>query len=340
MDVLEAMNNGNNSNSDSNQGNLISTTKGELAAPAEESLEAVIALFLMEQQVMPSTRKAYGWAVRRFFRWCTDSGRKLSELSRADVVGYIDALAAAGFSPKSIASYTVAVRRFFAWLDSHGKYPNIAIGLKGPRKTKDGFVKMHLDRDERVALLDAAKRRGLRDFAIVNLMLRNGLRTIEVSRLDAGDICTRKGVRILRLWRKGSLSKDDYAVLTDESYAPIQEYLKSRGPVLAGAPLLATDGDGHRGGRMTPRRVQQVVRDCLDEIGLTTREYSPHSLRHTTAVAILEAGGSIFDVQTVLGHASPETSQIYTRSAEEDRRLRNPPEEIIRDAFGNTKDKQ
>ena len=290
------MNKENNSNSGGNQGNLISTTKGELAAPAEESLEAVIALFLMEQQVMPSSRKAYGWAVRRFFRWCTDSGRKLSELSRADVVGYIDALAAAGFSPKSIASYTVAVRRFFAWLESHGKYPNIAIGLKGPRKTKDGFVKMHLDRDERVALLDAAKRRGLRDFAIVNLMLRNGLRTIEVSRLDAGDICTRKGVRILRLWRKGSLSKDDYAVLTDESYAPIEEYLTSRGPVLAGAPLFATDGDGHRGGRMTPRRVQQVVRDCLDEIGLTTREYSPHSLRHTTAVAILEAGGSIFDV--------------------------------------------
>ena len=50
----------------------------------------------------------------------------------------------------------------------------------------------------------------------------------------------------------------------------------------------------------------QVVRDCLDEIGLTTREYSPHSLRHTTAIAILEAGGNIFEVQTVLGHASPE----------------------------------
>ena len=334
------MDNGNSSNNEGNQSNLINAGNGTLAAPHDGSLEAVIALFLMEQQVMPSSRKAYGWAVRRFFRWCSEAGRKLPELSRADVVGYIDALAAAGFSPKSIASYTVAVRRFFAWLDSHGKYPNIAIGLKGPRKSKEGFVKMHLDRDERSALLDAAKRRGLRDYAIVNLMLRNGLRTIEVSRLDAGDICTRKGVRILRLWRKGSLSKDDYAVLTDESYAPIEEYLKSRGPVLAGAPLFATDGDGHRGGRMTPRRVQQVVRDCLDEIGLTTREYSPHSLRHTTAVAILEAGGSIFDVQTVLGHASPETSQIYTRSAEEDRRLRNPPEEIIRDAFGNAKDKQ
>lgn len=334
------MNNENSSNNEGNQSSLLNAGNGALTTQ-DGSLEAVIALFLMEQQVMPSSRKAYGWGVRRFFRWCAESGRKLSELSRADVVGYIDALAAAGFSPKSIASYTVAVRRFFVWLDSHGRYPNIAAGLKGPRKTKEQFVKMHLDRDERVALLDAAKRCGPRDYAIVNLMLRNGLRTIEVSRLDAGDICTRKGVRILRLWRKGSLSKDDYAVLTDESYAPIEEYLKSRGPVLAGAPLFATDGDGHRGGRMTPRRVQQVVRDCLDEIGLTTREYSPHSLRHTTAVAILEAGGSIFDVQTVLGHASPETSQIYTRSAEEDRRLRNPPEEIIRDAFGGSaKDKQ
>ena len=111
------MDNGNNSNNEGNQSSLINAGSEALATPQDGSLEAVIALFLMEQQVMPSSRKAYDWAVRRFFRWCAESGRKLSELSRADVVGYIDALAAAGFSPKSIASYTVAVRRFFAWLE-------------------------------------------------------------------------------------------------------------------------------------------------------------------------------------------------------------------------------
>lgn len=318
----------------SSASNLTNSENGSLSSLDENALDAVISLFLQEQQVMPSSRRTYGWTLRHFFKWCDESNLKLSRLRRPHILTYVDFLARKGFSPKSVASYTVAVRRFFGWLDSRGQYPNIASGVKGPRKMRDEFVKMHLGMDERRRLLDAARKRGPRDFAIVNLMLRNGLRTIEVSRIDVCDITTRKGVRILNVWRKGSMGKDSYVVMTDASYAPIADYMKTRGAALSNSPLFVTDGDGHRGGRMTPRRIQQIVKDCLKEIGLTTREYSPHSFRHTTAVAILEAGGNIFDVQTVLGHASPETSQIYTRSTEEDRRLRNPPEEIIKDAFG------
>ncbi len=328
------MNNKTNLIPASSGSNLIISESSSLSYLEDDALEAVITLFLQEQQVMPSSRRTYGWTLRRFFKWCRESNLRTSQLQRSHVVAYIDALARKGFSAKSIASYTVSLRRFFGWLDSKGQYPNIASGVKGPRKMKEGFVKMHLDIDERRRLLDAAKERGERDYAIVNLMLRNGLRTIEVSRIDVCDITTRKGVRVLNVWRKGSLGKDSYVVLTEESYGPIADYLDTRAAVLSGSPLFVTDGDGHRDGRMTPRRIQQIVKECLRRIGLTTREYSPHSLRHTTAVAILEAGGSIFDVQTVLGHSSPETSQIYTRSAEEERRLRNPPEDIIKDAFG------
>ena len=328
------MNNRTNLIPASSAGNPTNSDNSSMSCREADMLEPVIRLFLQEQQVMQSSRKSYGWSLRRFFKWCGESGRQMSLLQRADIVAYVDSLAEQGFSPKSIASYIVAVRRFFGWLDSREQYPNIASGVKGPRKMKGEFVKMHLDRDERRRLLDAAKERGKRDYAIVNLMLRNGLRTIEVSRIDVCDITVRKGVRVLNVWRKGALGKDSYVVLTDESYSPIEEYLKSRGPVLSGSSLFVTDGDGNHGKRMTPRRIQQVVKECLREIGLTTREYSPHSLRHTTAVAILEAGGSIFDVQAVLGHASPETSQIYTKSAEEDMRLCNPPENIIKNAFG------
>ena len=228
-----------------------------------DALEAVITLFLQEQQVMPSSRRTYGWTLRRFFKWCRESNLRTSQLQRSHVVAYVDALARKGFSAKSIASYTVAVRRFFGWLDSKGQYPNIASGVKGPRKMKEGFVKMHLDIDERRRLLDAAKDRGERDYAIVNLMLRNGLRTIEVSRIDVCDITTRKGVRNLNVWRKGALGKASYVVLTEESYGPIADYLDTREAVLPGSPLFVTDGDGHRDGRMTPRRIQQIVKEYV-----------------------------------------------------------------------------
>lgn len=304
----------------------------------EADVELVIGAFLAELQLMGTSRKTYGWAVIRFFLWCRNSGRPVGSLQRADIVSYIEGLATSGYSVKTIASYTVAVRRFYEWLGSRGQYPNIASGVKAPRRQKDGFVKMHLDWRERSELLEYARRKGLRDYAIINLMLRNGLRTIEVSRLDVGDVTTRRGVRILKLWRKGSLGKHDYVPLTEEALDPLEEYLSTRRNALAGSPLFVTDGDGHRDGRMSPRRIQQIVKEGLVSIGLNSRDYSPHSLRHTTAVAILENGGSIFDVQAVLGHASSTTSQIYTRSAEERMRLENPPENIIRGAFGGKDD--
>lgn len=295
--------------------------------------EVVVAAFLADQQVMGTSRKAYGWGVRRFFRWCSEEGRRTDSLLRSDIVSYVEWLSMRGYSPKTVEAYTVAVRRFYGWLDAHGKYPNIAQGVKRPRKKEKAFVKMHLDRGERAALMDYARNRGARDFAIINLMLRNGLRTVEVSRLDVGDVTTRRGVRVLKVWRKGSLTKDDFVALTDEAWQPIEEYLATRGRPMEGEPLFATDGKGHRMGRMSARRIQQIVKEGLRAVGLMSRDYSPHSLRHTTAAAILENGGSVYDVQTVLGHASPVTSEIYLRSAEEEMRLRNPPEEKIRKAF-------
>lgn len=309
-----------------------STNIVQLVSGMDVQIEILIEMFLSEQQVMKSSRNVYGWAIKRFFEWCRQ--RKINNsLTRADIISYVDELSDSGYSTKTIAYYTVSVRRFFAWMNSKGHYPNITSGIKSPRKQKENFIKMHLDKDERRALLAYARGRGERDYAIINLMLRNGLRTIEVSRLDVSDICLRKGVRILKVWRKGSLMKDSYVALTDEAYKPIEKYLATRSNILSASPLFVTDGDGHRDSRMSPRRIQQIVRDGLITIGLKSKEYSPHSLRHTTAVAILENGGSIFDVQTVLGHASSSTSQIYTKSIEEKMRLENPPESLIRDAF-------
>lgn len=313
-----------------NSDNLIKYSPDSVSVKIEDDLESVIRFFIADQQVMDSTRRTYSWAIRRFFRWCRETGRETGSLQRADIISYVDELTKKGYKPKSIAYYTVSVRRFFGWLNSRGKYPNIASGVKGPRKMKQEFVKMHLSADERRELLREAEKRGERDYAIVNLMLRNGLRTIEVSRLDVGDISVRRGVRVMKVWRKGSISKDSMVVLTDGAYGPIRAYLDTRGPTLDGSPLFVTAGDGQTGTRMSPRRIQQIVRCCLDAIGLTGREYSPHSLRHTTAVAILEGGGDIFDVQTVLGHSSPEVSQIYTKSVEEERRLTNPPENMVK----------
>ncbi|MBQ8049877.1 MAG: tyrosine-type recombinase/integrase, partial [Bacteroidales bacterium] len=121
----------------------------------------------------------------------------------------------------------------------------------------------------------------------------------------------------------------NFVILGDAVWNPIQEYLNTRGLQSKKEPLFVTDGKGHRGARMSTRSVQYVCKESMKAIGLEGHEYSAHSLRHTTAVLILKNGGDWQDVQRVLRHSSPATSQIYTASIEEEVRLDRNPESIL-----------
>ena len=173
----------------------------------------------------------------------------------------------------------------------------------------------------------------LRNYAMLNLMLRTGLRTIEVSRADVGDVVIKRERRVLKVWGKGHAEKDDFVVLTDEAWLPIEQYLQERGECKPDEPLFATNGFGHNGGRMSTRSIQDICKKNLRAIGLDGHEYSAHSLRHTTGTQILKNGGSMMDVQQVLRHTSPSTSQLYVNTIMEEKRLDDASEQILDGSF-------
>ena len=151
---------------------------------------------------------------------------------------------------------------------------------------------------------------------MVNLMLRTGLRTIEVSRADIGDIVSKRGRRILKVWGKGHSEKDDFVVLTNEAYKPIKDYLKHRPEAGPEEPLFACEGLDSKGRRMSTRRIQAICKEGLRSIGLDGHEYSAHSLRHTTGTQILLNGGTLF-VNTIM----------------EDKRLDDASEQLLDGSF-------
>ena len=187
--------------------------------------------------------------------------------------------------------------------------------------------------EEATELLEYLKTRSARDYALVNLILRTGLRTIEVSRADIGDITVKKGRRVLKVWGKGLNEKDNIVILNDPVWIPIRDYLEGRVENSDDQPLFVTDGKGHRGCRMSARLIQHTCKEAMRAIGLEGHEYSPHSLRHTTAVTILRSGGDWKDVQRVLRHSSPTVSQIYTASIEDEVHLEKNPEGLLDTAF-------
>ncbi len=292
----------------------------------------IVGMFVASQDVKESSRNLYTRTLSQYFLWIEKTGRNLNSLNREDVLEYKDSLLSSGLSSLTISSYLVVVRKFYEWTESLKIYPNIAKGIKTPQR-KQAFKKQHLSEIKSRELLEYYREKSLRDYAIVNLLLRTGLRTIEVIRADVGDITFKGDRRVLLIWGKGHTEKDSFVVLTDKTYLPIREYLNSRKGVKPGDPLFSSNSRQNKGERLTTRTISGICKEGLREIGLDGKEFTAHSLRHTTAVEILKKGGEITDVQKVLRHTSPVTSQIYTESIEEELRLQNSPETLLDSAF-------
>lgn len=313
---------------------IVTSPDGRVAKlpPDAEDWESLLTAFIEAQDIRDSSKTTYRWAMGQYYGWLKKTGRSLKGLTAADVGQFKNWLLKSGHSPLTVGVYLAAVRQFYSWTETNLMYPNIAVGIHPPRNKK-GFRKMHLTEEEAADLLEYEKGISKRNYALVNLILRTGLRTVEIVRADVGDVTFMRGRRVLKVWGKGCDTKDEIVILSDPAWIPLKEYLDSRPNLKPGMPLFVTDGKGHRGKRMSTRSVQLLCKSGMEAIGLEGHEYSAHSLRHTTAVSILKNGGDWKDVQRVLRHASPVTSQIYTASVEEEIRLDRAPEQYLDNAF-------
>jgi integrase/recombinase XerD len=231
-------------------------------------------------------------------------------------------------SSLTVGSYITSVRRFYEWAEANKYYPNIAKGIKTPKR-KQQFKKQPLTPNQATELLSYYQDKALRDYAIVNLLLRTGLRTIEVIRANAEDITFKGSQRVLLVHGKGRDERDNFVILTEKAFQPIAQYLETRGKLNTAEPLFTSVSNNSLGERLTTRTVSGIVKEGLKAIGLDGKEFTAHSLRHTTAVNILKAGGTLEAVQFTLRHTNPATTQIYTATLTEERRLENSGEALI-----------
>ena len=317
-----------------NSSRAIVRVGGQAVAASTENWRGVVASFITTQDVKESSRSLYTRTLTQFFSWLEATGRinNFASLTRQDILEYKDYLLASSLSALTVSSYIVSVRKFYEWAEAEKLYPNIAKGVKTPRR-KQAFKKQHLTDTKSGELLQHFQSMSLRDYAIVNLIIRTGLRTVEVVRADVGDITFKGDKRVLLVWGKGHTEKDDFVVLSEKAYEPIKNYLATRKGAKAGEPLFTSNSRQNYGERLTTRTISALCKEGLKAIGLDGKEYTAHSLRHTTAVAILKHGGMITDVQDVLRHTSPATSQIYTESVKEELRLAKAPEQLLDYAF-------
>lgn len=295
-------------------------------------VDLLVDFFIDAQDVKMSSKALYRRTLKQYFNWVAKKGYLLSEISRPQLLQYKDELLTSGMSSLSVGSYITSVRRFYEWTEANKYYPNVAKGIKTPKR-KQQFKKQPLLPDQATALLSYYQDKALRDYAIVNLLLRTGLRTIEVIRANVEDIVFKGSQRVLLVHGKGRDERDNFVLLTDKAYQPIADYLATRGKVNSSEPLFTSSSNNSKGERLSTRSISYIAKEGLKAIGLDERSFTAHSLRHTTAVNILRAGGSLETAQFTLRHSNPATTQIYTQTLNEERRLQNSGEALIDNLF-------
>lgn len=180
-----------------------------------------------------------------------------------------------------------------------------------PTKRTDRRLVTSLTRAEADALLAAPDRTthlGRRDHALLFLCLQTGLRVSELTGLRCGDIVLTAGAHVRCL---GKGRKDRCTPLTRDAVALLRAWLAER----AGA-LDASAFPSRRGTRLSRDAVERLVTKHADRaadrcVSLRTKRVTPHVLRHTTAVTLLQAGNDRAVIALWLGHESIETTQIY-----------------------------
>lgn len=303
-------------------------TPSTVLQPAQPTKEALLCKFLSEEDVRHSSRELYGRTLRQFMKWTDAKGYTLADITPARLITYKDELLQHK-SSLTTASYITTVRKFYQWTEAHLLFPNVAKNLKTPKR-KQEFKKESLTPEEADRLMKyAAAHCSSRDFALISLMIRTGLRCIEVVRANYEDVKLKQRQRVLYVQGKGKDEKDEFVILSEKAYSPLLKYLESR-PRMQAKDALFTNA---RGARLTTRTVYTIVKEALTAVGLTGPEYTAHSLRHTAACMILRAGGTVADAQGVLRHASPATTQVYLESIKSEHRLNNAAELLIDSMF-------
>lgn len=265
----------------------------------------------------PKTVETYKKALRQFFNYIGVHG--IRQPQREDVLAFRDDLKASGLKPTTVQNYITATRIFFKWTEQEGLYPNIAEHVKGAKLDKNHKKDYLTSRQAKEVLagVQTDSEEGLRNYAILSLMVTGGLRTIEVSRADVGDLRTLGENTVLFVQGKGREEKTEYIKISAPVEKAIRSYLKARENVEEGQPLFTSTSNNSRGKRITTRTVSSIVKTALKNAGYDSARLTAHSLRHTAITLALLAGREITEVQQFARHANLNTTMIYNHALDQ-----------------------
>ena len=287
-----------------------------------DEIAAFVAFLGKERNDSPHTVTAYTRDVTDFAAFCDHfygTTWTWTGVDRLAIRGWLGAMEARGLARRSIARALSALRTFYRFLGAtRGVEVNPPRATRTPKPARR--LPTHLDRAETELVFAEAERRAAaggfreaRDLAMLELFYATGIRLSELAGLNEPDLdLVSDQVKV-----RGKGKKERIVPVGRHAGRALRDYFRQRDALLAGSgndrrPVFLNT----RGRRLTPRGVQLAVRGVLDTLP-RGRDLHVHSLRHSFASHLLDAGADLRAVQELLGHASLSTTQVYTHTSVE-----------------------
>ncbi len=252
----------------------------------------------------PLTVRNYSFFVNKFL---ASAGKPVEELSQEDVRTYLGSM----FDTKSKNTVMLAAASLKFFFTEILKKE---VGeIRMPKKDKK--LPEVLTKDEVSKLLNSAETRKSR--LILSLLYSSGMRVSELVNLKPSDINFSENTGWVR---EGKGSKDRMFMLSPGLVAELKEYLKKKDN---SAYVFSQKNP------LTTRNIQKIVKHVRIRSEIQ-KKVTPHTLRHSFATHLLESGTDIRMIQTLLGHSSLNTTQLYTHiSSDQIRKIQNPLDNLV-----------
>jgi integrase/recombinase XerC len=280
---------------------------------------------LNERKYSPKTVESYRFDIEKFFDFLLKDGILMDQVDQIVIRNFLTDELNAGISKRSCKRRLSSLRGFYYYLvDQNVVKENPFILVQSPKTDKKYPHALYRDQVQEI-LKENAKRTddlALRDQAILSLLYYCGLRASELVGLTLQDIDFRR--RIVRVMGKGS--KERLVPFTEECKEVVQEYIDKSRPELVNKKnvktsyLFLSDYSYDPGSLKEPKMTTRGLEYILDQIEEKTGTFvglHPHILRHSFATHLLENGADLRVIQELLGHASLNTTQVYTHMSSE-----------------------
>src|SRR5215472_11345909 len=291
---------------------VVAPPEPPVATPAER-LQSEFRLYLRQERALAATTQAaYTAFVSEFLTERFGAGPvDLSRLDAADITRFVRRRASA-IQSKRVQLMTTALRSFLRFARYRGDIEkDLAACIPAVANWKQSTLPRALPPDQVEQVLNSVKRKtaiGRRDYAILLILARLGLRAGEIRTLTLEDLDWKEGLMTVR----GKAGRFSQLPLPRDVGAAIADYLR-HGRATTNSRCVFLRAKAPTGGFQGPSGVGSMVRHALERAGIDSPRKGAHQFRHALACQMLKQGASLSEIGELLRHRSPQTTAIYAK---------------------------